>query len=59
LPGLALDETKPFECFAGIVDGVTEAHFRYDHEAAERMMGLEQPPRRTHSMRGVRLAEAA
>jgi cytochrome P450 len=41
LPGLALDETKPFECFAGIVDGVTEAHFRYDHEAAERMMGLE------------------
>jgi cytochrome P450 len=38
LPGLELDETKPFARFAGIVDGVTEAHFRYDQEAAERVM---------------------
>jgi cytochrome P450 len=41
LPGLALDETKPFARFAGIVDGVTEAHFRYDQAAAERVMRLE------------------
>ena len=41
LPGLTLDETKPFVRFAGIVDGVTEAHFRYDREAAQRVMGLE------------------
>jgi cytochrome P450 len=38
LPGLALDETKPFVRFAGIVDGVTEAHFRYDQDAAERVL---------------------
>ena len=31
----------PFARFAGIVDGVTEAHFRYDQEAAEQIMGLE------------------
>ncbi|HEY7618266.1 MAG TPA: cytochrome P450, partial [Solirubrobacteraceae bacterium] len=41
LPGLALDETKPFTRFAGIVDGVTEAPFRYDQEAAESIMRLE------------------
>jgi cytochrome P450 len=41
LPGLELDETKPFARFAGIVDGVTEAPFRYDQEAAESIMRLE------------------
>jgi cytochrome P450 len=29
-PGLAIDEAKPFGRFAGIIDGVTEAHFRFD-----------------------------
>jgi cytochrome P450 len=41
LPGLALDETKPFTRFAGIVDGVTEAPFRYDQDAAESIIRLE------------------
>lgn len=39
LPGLEMDWSKPFVRFAGIVDGVTEAHFRYDQAAAERVMG--------------------
>ena len=34
LPGLDLDEEKPFVRFAGIVDGVTEAWFRFDADAA-------------------------
>ena len=34
LPGLDLDEAKPFVRFAGIVDGVTEAWFRFDADAA-------------------------
>lgn len=38
LPGLELDPSKPFGRFAGIVDGVTEAHFRYDHRAALRVL---------------------
>ncbi len=35
LPGLRLDEAKPFERYAGIVDGVTEAMFTFDQEQAE------------------------
>lgn len=42
LPGLRLDETKPFGRYAGIVDGVTEATFRFDQERAE---GIAQPTR--------------
>jgi cytochrome P450 len=30
LPNLRLDEAKPFRRFAGIIDGVTDAHFRFD-----------------------------
>jgi cytochrome P450 len=52
LPGLELDETKPFARFAGIVDGVTEAPFRYDQEAAESIMRLE--PAATQESRGWR-----
>jgi cytochrome P450 len=37
LPGLELQTDRPFVRFAGIVDGVTEAHFRFDQEAAERV----------------------
>jgi cytochrome P450 len=37
LPGLRMDETMPFKRFAGIVDGVTEAHFRFDQQEAERI----------------------
>jgi cytochrome P450 len=42
LPGLWLDETKPFGRYGGIVDGVTEATFRFDQEQAER---IAQPAR--------------
>jgi cytochrome P450 len=35
LPGLALQVDRPFVRFAGIVDGVTEAHFSFDQVAAE------------------------
>lgn len=35
LTDLRLDETKPFERYAGIVDGVTEAMFTFDQEPAE------------------------
>jgi cytochrome P450 len=38
LPGLSLCDDKPFMRFAGIVDGVTEAYFRYDQDAADRIM---------------------
>lgn len=38
LPGLSLCREKPFVRFAGIVDGVTEAHFDYDQDAAERVL---------------------
>jgi cytochrome P450 len=37
LPGLAMDEERPFIRFAGVVDGVTEAYFRFDQEEAERI----------------------
>ena len=37
LPGLSMDEQKPFTRFGGIVDGVTEAYFRFDQEGAERI----------------------
>src|SRR5262249_28582083 len=36
LPDLQMDETMPFARYAGIVDGVTEAYFRFDQEEAER-----------------------
>jgi cytochrome P450 len=42
LPGLYLDEAKPFGRYAGIVDGVTEATFRFDQERAE---GIARPTR--------------
>jgi cytochrome P450 len=46
LPGLAMDETKAFRRFAGVVDGVTAAHFTFDQEAAERVMAAgEEGPR--------------
>jgi cytochrome P450 len=38
LPGLTMDTEKPFSRYAGIVDGVTEAYFRYDQEEAETIM---------------------
>ena len=37
LPGLSMDDTKPFGRYAGIVDGVTEATFTFDQERAERV----------------------
>jgi cytochrome P450 len=37
LPGLRMDEVKPFVRFAGIVDGVTEAYFRFDQDEAARI----------------------
>ena len=37
LPELRMDQTRPFVRFAGIVDGVTEAHFTFDQDAAERV----------------------
>jgi cytochrome P450 len=40
LPGLYLDEAKPFGRYAGIVDGVTEATFRFD---GERTDGIAHP----------------
>ncbi len=33
-----MDTEKPFSRYAGIVDGVTEAYFRYDQEEAEKIM---------------------
>lgn len=37
LPGLAMDETKPFVRFAGVVDGVTEAWFTFDQDRASQI----------------------
>ena len=37
LPGLELDTDRPVVRFAGIVDGLTEAHFRFDQQEAERI----------------------
>jgi cytochrome P450 len=42
LPELSMDGDKPFERFAGIVDGVTEVHFRFDQTEAERVMADER-----------------
>ena len=36
LPNLLLDESKPFRRFAGIIDGVSEAHFRFDPPTGRR-----------------------
>ncbi len=41
LPDLRMDESKPFVRFAGIVDGVTEAHFTFDQDGAERLRPAE------------------
>jgi cytochrome P450 len=38
LPGLSLQEDKPFIRFAGIVDGVTDATFQFDQRGAEAIM---------------------
>jgi cytochrome P450 len=43
LPGLSLCENKPFTRFAGIVDGVTEAYFQYDQDAAQRVVASDVP----------------
>lgn len=37
LPGLYMDESKPFKRYAGITDNVTEAYFGFDLEAAQRI----------------------
>jgi cytochrome P450 len=42
LPGLAMDDSKPFRRFAGVVDGITEAHFRFDQEKAEALHAAEK-----------------
>jgi cytochrome P450 len=38
LPGLELAVDRPFERFAGIVDGVTEVYFRFEPDAAARLI---------------------
>ena len=38
LPGLRMDESKPFTRYAGLVDSVTEAHFTFDQDEAEKVM---------------------
>jgi cytochrome P450 len=42
LPGLAMDVDKPFVRFAGIVDGISEAYFRFDQREAERIMRADE-----------------
>ena len=37
LPELRMDADRPFRRIAGIVDAVTEAHFTFDQEAADRV----------------------
>jgi cytochrome P450 len=49
LPELELATDRPFTRFAGIVDGVTEAYFRFDSNAAARIMESE-PLRATLGM---------
>ncbi|MGO4614918.1 cytochrome P450 [Nocardia sp. 2YAB30] len=39
LPDLDFDTGQPFTRYAGLVDGVTEAHFRFDQRKAERLLG--------------------
>lgn len=41
LPKLQMDDTKPFKRFAGIIDGVSEAHFRFDDSAARRFINAD------------------
>jgi cytochrome P450 len=43
LPDLELATDRPFTRFAGIVDGVTEAYFRFDSNAAARILESEPP----------------
>ena len=38
LPGLRWDDGRPFKRYAGLVDSVTEAHFTFDQEEAEKAM---------------------
>lgn len=38
LPDLQFDTSKPFDRFAGIVDGVREAHFTFNQHKAEKML---------------------
>jgi cytochrome P450 len=38
LPNLQFDQTRPFVRFAGIVDGVKEAHFTFDQQKAEKLL---------------------
>jgi cytochrome P450 len=38
LPGLQFDDSKPFDRFAGIVDGVREAYFTFDQQKAEKLL---------------------
>ena len=38
LPRPAMDESKPFVRFAGIVDGITEAWFTFDQDEADRIV---------------------
>jgi cytochrome P450 len=44
LPGLRLDEGKPFTRVAGTVDAVTEAAFTFDQQDAERIAQTAPPP---------------
>lgn len=37
LPGLQMNTSKPFRRIAGIVDAVTEAHFTFDQDGADRV----------------------
>ncbi len=41
LPGLRMDTSKPFRRIAGIVDSVTEAHFTFDQDEADRIRSLQ------------------
>jgi cytochrome P450 len=38
LPDLQFDTSKPFDRFAGIVDGVREAHFTFNQQEAEKLL---------------------
>lgn len=39
--GLRMDTSKPFRRIAGIVDSVTEAHFTFDQDEADRIRSLQ------------------
>jgi cytochrome P450 len=53
LPGLSMQDDKPFTRFAGIVDGVTDAHFEFDQDAAERIMASDTPTPAESKPRGA------